>query len=60
MCVEVTDVVFAFATCSNIDHVVKIAFDMVMNIATEFHLIIARLFVGGGSLHTTSTSAAGE
>jgi len=48
------------AARAHIDHVVQIAFNMVVDVAAELHLSVARLFVRSSSLHASSTSAARE
>jgi hypothetical protein len=42
---------FTVATCANIDHVVQILFNMIVDIAAELHVRVARLFVRGGILY---------
>jgi hypothetical protein len=43
------------AACADVDHVVQVAFNMIMYIATELHVRIARLFGRGMLWHATFT-----
>jgi hypothetical protein len=73
---EVTNIVFAWsmlirvheaqvsrltiAARADVDHVVYIAFNMVMNVATQLNVRVARLFKCGGFWDASSTQSTRE